>query len=87
MDGLVDGVNFVENVELRKKLQTKVDLNFYYLFFIIKFFFKIQIYCKFKIQNFPGSQPVSMECSPEKNNLEYLAQNDYMVSWKADGVR
>lgn len=36
---------------------------------------------------FPGSQPVSMERSPENNNLHLLAENDYMVSWKADGTR
>jgi len=32
---------------------------------------------------FPGSQPVSMDM----NNLRYLAEKPYMVSWKADGTR
>jgi len=32
---------------------------------------------------FPGSQPVSMDV----NNLKFLAEKPYMVSWKADGTR
>ncbi|VDK53935.1 unnamed protein product [Anisakis simplex] len=43
--------------------------------------------CGAKRDGFPGSQPVSMERSPERDNLKFLAENPYMVSWKADGVR
>ncbi|CAD5224961.1 unnamed protein product [Bursaphelenchus okinawaensis] len=43
--------------------------------------------CHWKRKEFPGSQPVSLERSPEHNNLEFIAKSDYMVSWKADGVR
>jgi len=32
---------------------------------------------------FPGSQPVSMDI----NNVNFLAEKPYMVSWKADGTR
>jgi mRNA-capping enzyme len=47
----------------------------------------IKEYCNFKRDVFPGSQPVSLEQSPEQNNLRFLAEHDYMVSWKADGMR
>lgn len=43
--------------------------------------------CKTKKKGFPGSQPVSLECSPDNNNLEFLVHEEYMVSWKADGMR
>lgn len=39
--------------------------------------------CGYKRDGFPGSQPVSME----RDNLRFLAENKYMVSWKADGIR
>ncbi|GMR59708.1 hypothetical protein PMAYCL1PPCAC_29903, partial [Pristionchus mayeri] len=42
---------------------------------------------KYKRDGFPGSQPVSMEMSPERNNLFFLAQRRYRMSWKADGSR
>ncbi|GMS81928.1 hypothetical protein PENTCL1PPCAC_4103, partial [Pristionchus entomophagus] len=42
---------------------------------------------KYKRDGFPGSQPVSMEASPERNNLYFLAQRRYRMSWKADGSR
>lgn len=32
---------------------------------------------------FPGSQPVSMD----RQNMMFLTQKLYKVSWKADGVR
>lgn len=32
---------------------------------------------------FPGAQPVSMD----RQNLRFLEQNPYKVSWKADGTR
>uniref|UniRef100_A0A915CSP3 Tyrosine specific protein phosphatases domain-containing protein n=1 Tax=Ditylenchus dipsaci TaxID=166011 RepID=A0A915CSP3_9BILA len=38
-------------------------------------------------KNFPGSQPVSLEESPQKQNMSLLATLPYMVSWKADGMR
>lgn len=43
--------------------------------------------CRYNKDGFPGSQPVSMERSPERDNLKLIAENKYMVSWKADGVR
>ncbi|KAI1716071.1 mRNA capping enzyme, catalytic domain-containing protein [Ditylenchus destructor] len=47
---------------------------------------KTRAYCGFKGNQFPGSQPVSMERSPDNDNLKLLAKDRYMVSWKADGV-
>jgi mRNA-capping enzyme len=47
----------------------------------------IKEYCNFKKDIFPGSQPVSLERSREHDNLKFLGQEDYMVSWKADGMR
>uniref|UniRef100_A0AAF5CZB4 mRNA-capping enzyme n=1 Tax=Strongyloides stercoralis TaxID=6248 RepID=A0AAF5CZB4_STRER len=47
----------------------------------------IKGYCRYERNDFPGSQPVSLERSPNLNNFEYLFNEDYMVSWKADGVR
>uniref|UniRef100_A0AC35TXA8 mRNA-capping enzyme mRNA 5'-triphosphate monophosphatase mRNA guanylyltransferase n=1 Tax=Rhabditophanes sp. KR3021 TaxID=114890 RepID=A0AC35TXA8_9BILA len=53
----------------------------------------IKEYCRFQkpdrhgAPEFPGAQPVSLECSPKQNNLSVLANEDYMVSWKADGLR
>ncbi|KAH7636958.1 mRNA-capping enzyme [Dermatophagoides farinae] len=38
--------------------------------------------CKFKLKGFPGCQPVSLT----HQNLNFL-QEEYMVSWKADGNR
>uniref|UniRef100_A0A0N5AHZ1 mRNA-capping enzyme n=1 Tax=Syphacia muris TaxID=451379 RepID=A0A0N5AHZ1_9BILA len=43
--------------------------------------------CGSKKSGFPGCQPVSMECTPEKNNMQLIVQNEYLFSWKADGVR
>lgn len=48
---------------------------------------KIREMCGYQRDGFPGSQPVSMERSPERDNLRLLAENRYMVSWKADGMR
>ncbi|KAF5274946.1 hypothetical protein FQR65_LT04287 [Abscondita terminalis] len=39
--------------------------------------------CKHKGKGFPGAQPVSMDV----NNISYLNQKPYRVSWKADGTR
>ena len=39
--------------------------------------------CKFRKRGFPGSQPVSMDM----RNIQFLAEKEYMVSWKADGTR
>jgi len=47
----------------------------------------IKDYCSFKRDFFPGSQPVSLERTAELDNLSFLANEDYMVSWKADGMR
>ncbi|MFH4980636.1 hypothetical protein AB6A40_007345 [Gnathostoma spinigerum] len=48
---------------------------------------KIKEMCGATKDGFPGCQPVSMERSPDRDNLKLLAENKYMVSWKADGVR
>ena len=37
----------------------------------------------FKSNKFPGAQPVSMT----RENIRFLRDKDYMVSWKADGTR
>ena len=37
----------------------------------------------FSSAGFPGSQPVSMDV----NNIGFLAESPYMISWKADGTR
>ncbi|EDO40094.1 predicted protein [Nematostella vectensis] len=39
--------------------------------------------CKFELNGFPGSQPVSMD----RQNIRFLHEKDYRVSWKADGTR
>lgn len=44
---------------------------------------KCQQMTKFKGRGFPGSQPVSMDIK----NIQFLAEKEYMVSWKADGTR
>nr|KAG5691358.1 hypothetical protein BaRGS_033407 [Batillaria attramentaria] len=44
---------------------------------------RCQDMCGWKSSGFPGSQPVSMDIQ----NLEYLKQKPYKVSWKADGTR
>ncbi|PAV67098.1 hypothetical protein WR25_24634 isoform B [Diploscapter pachys] len=44
---------------------------------------KIKDICKADKKGFPGSQPVSLD----RNNIKMLAQEKYMVSWKADGMR
>ncbi|XP_071959543.1 mRNA-capping enzyme-like isoform X2 [Antedon mediterranea] len=44
---------------------------------------KINHMCGWRRQEFPGSQPVSMDMK----NLKFLQENLYKVSWKADGVR
>lgn len=43
----------------------------------------VQDACKWKRRGFPGAQPVSMTLE----NITFLAQKSYQVSWKADGVR
>lgn len=40
-------------------------------------------YLKWKVNDFPGAQPVSMT----RKNIENLQKYPYQVSWKADGVR
>lgn len=47
----------------------------------------IKEYCSFKSNVFPGSQPVSLERTQERDNMRFLVEQEYMVSWKADGVR
>ncbi|KAK0410615.1 hypothetical protein QR680_005235 [Steinernema hermaphroditum] len=47
---------------------------------------KIKEMCGYGRDGFPGSQPVSLERSPENNNTKLLEEG-YMVSWKADGMR
>ena len=37
----------------------------------------------FRKNGFPGAQPVSMD----RDNMNYLKQKAYKVSWKADGTR
>ncbi|GFO01866.1 mRNA-capping enzyme [Plakobranchus ocellatus] len=44
---------------------------------------KCQDMAGWKSSGFPGSQPVSMDV----NNLKYLTEKPYKVSWKADGNR
>ncbi|CAL8073132.1 unnamed protein product [Orchesella dallaii] len=44
---------------------------------------KVQNMCGWEGSGFPGSQPVSMDI----NNVNFLAEKPYMVSWKADGTR
>jgi len=44
---------------------------------------KINSMCEFTKKGFPGAQPVSMG----KNNLHFLKEKPYKVSWKADGTR
>ena len=41
------------------------------------------IYIIFRKKGFPGSQPVSMD----RENLSYITEQKYKVSWKADGTR
>lgn len=44
---------------------------------------KAKEFCKWKGKEFPGAQPVSMDLQ----NIGYLHDKPYRVSWKADGVR
>lgn len=44
---------------------------------------KCQEMCEWRSSGFPGSQPVSMDI----NNLNFIRQKPYKVSWKADGTR
>ncbi|KAF1768750.1 hypothetical protein GCK72_000563 [Caenorhabditis remanei] len=44
---------------------------------------KVQELCKWNKQGFPGLQPVSLS----RKNIKLLEEEDYMVSWKADGMR
>ncbi|XP_033127077.1 mRNA-capping enzyme-like [Anneissia japonica] len=44
---------------------------------------KINHMCGWHRQEFPGSQPVSMD----RKNLHFFLEHLYKVSWKADGVR
>uniref|UniRef100_A0A1I7XLM0 mRNA_cap_enzyme domain-containing protein n=1 Tax=Heterorhabditis bacteriophora TaxID=37862 RepID=A0A1I7XLM0_HETBA len=48
---------------------------------------KIKELCGARRDGFPGLQPVSLEKSPDNDNLQFLSQRPYMVSWKADGMR
>jgi len=42
-----------------------------------------QSMCNWNVHRFPGAQPVSMD----QQNIHYLSQKRYKVSWKADGTR
>ncbi|XP_034490494.1 mRNA-capping enzyme [Drosophila innubila] len=44
---------------------------------------KVQDWCKWQKNGFPGAQPVSMD----RNNIKRLSEMPYRVSWKADGTR
>ncbi|XP_015476867.1 mRNA-capping enzyme isoform X5 [Parus major] len=44
---------------------------------------KCQQFCGWEGTGFPGAQPVSMD----KQNIKFLEQKPYKVSWKADGTR
>jgi len=44
---------------------------------------KVQDWCQWNKNGFPGSQPVSMD----RNNIKRLSEIPYRVSWKADGTR
>ncbi|XP_034827857.1 mRNA-capping enzyme isoform X2 [Maniola hyperantus] len=44
---------------------------------------KAKEFCKWTGKEFPGAQPVSMDMQ----NISYLHDKPYRVSWKADGVR
>ncbi|XP_064652771.1 mRNA-capping enzyme-like [Lineus longissimus] len=44
---------------------------------------KCQQMCSWEGSGFPGSQPVSMDL----DNMKFLQQKPYKVSWKADGTR
>ncbi|XP_065537326.1 mRNA-capping enzyme isoform X1 [Lathamus discolor] len=44
---------------------------------------KCQQFCGWEGSGFPGAQPVSMD----KQNIKFLEQKPYKVSWKADGTR
>lgn len=44
---------------------------------------KVQKWCCWSNGGFPGSQPVSMD----KQNVRFLKEKPYKVSWKADGTR
>ncbi|XP_030054965.1 mRNA-capping enzyme isoform X1 [Microcaecilia unicolor] len=44
---------------------------------------KCQQFCGWEGSGFPGAQPVSMD----KENIKFLEQKPYKVSWKADGTR
>lgn len=44
---------------------------------------EVQDMCGWRGAGFAGAQPVSMD----QQNLRFLAEKKYMVSWKADGTR
>ncbi|XP_073445692.1 mRNA-capping enzyme isoform X4 [Dendrobates tinctorius] len=44
---------------------------------------KCQQFASWEGSGFPGAQPVSMD----RNNIKFLEQKSYKVSWKADGTR
>lgn len=44
---------------------------------------KVQTMCGWESSGFPGCQPVSMDMQ----NIQFLSQKPYRVSWKADGTR
>lgn len=44
---------------------------------------KCQQYCGWERSGFPGAQPVSMD----KQNIRFVDEKPYKVSWKADGAR
>jgi len=44
---------------------------------------KVQDWCNWQKNGFPGAQPVSMD----RHNIKRLSEMPYRVSWKADGTR
>uniref|UniRef100_A0AC34QA70 mRNA guanylyltransferase n=1 Tax=Panagrolaimus sp. JU765 TaxID=591449 RepID=A0AC34QA70_9BILA len=71
MDGAVPNCTFIVDPEQRSYLQGKVHDY-------------VQPFSSTKLKKeFPGSQPVSMDF----DNLIMLAESQYWVSWKADGMR
>ncbi|XP_052895122.1 mRNA-capping enzyme [Anopheles moucheti] len=50
---------------------------------ILKLQARVRTMCGSKLQGFTGAQPVSMDM----NNIRYLTEMPYRVSWKADGTR
>lgn len=44
---------------------------------------RIKHLCNARRDGFPGLQPVSLK----RDNIKLLAEQKYLVSWKADGMR